>query len=176
MVTLRSLHFFYHSPGQIVFVNRCLQTPLDPPVALPQGKAGYLDAGAPPAGFRTAWSYSLFSSRTQNHSAISQPGSSLWSLGGLTQGLVYTLGSSMMICYLLYFSFFQLRLFYLLGAVEPPPEGFLTSLSYVCNSLDAQNHSAISHLGSSLWSFGGLTQTFVYDLGSSMMICCSSVS
>src|ERR1700688_1757800 len=54
--------------------------------------------GATPAGFRTTSSYALSSSRTQNHSAISQPGSSLWSLGGLTQGFVYALGSSMMIC------------------------------------------------------------------------------
>lgn len=53
------------------------------------------------------------------------------------------------------------RCVYLLGAVVPPPDGFLTSLSYVCNSLDAQNHSAISHFGSSLWSLGGLTQAFV---------------
>ena len=34
---------------------------------------------------------------------------------------------------------------YLPGSVELPPEGFRTSLSYVCSSLDAQNHSAISH-------------------------------
>src|SRR4029077_20364622 len=50
-----------------------------------------------------------------------------------------------------------LGLIYYYGLVDPPPEGFRTSLSYVSNSLDAQNHSAISHFGSSLWSFGGLT-------------------
>src|SRR5579871_3135938 len=37
----------------------------------------YLDAGATPAGFRTVSSYDLSSSGMQNHSAISQPGSSL---------------------------------------------------------------------------------------------------
>src|SRR5882757_1922193 len=62
---------------------------------------------------------------------------------------------------------------YLLGAT---PEGFLTWSSYVCSSDVAQNHSAISQVGSSLWSLGGLTQVLVYDFGSSMMICCSRVS
>src|SRR3979490_3097380 len=62
---------------------------------------------------------------------------------------------------------------YLVGAT---PEGFLACSSYACSSDVAQNHSAISQVGSSLWSLGGLTQTFVYDLGSSMMICCCRVS
>jgi hypothetical protein len=78
--------------------------------------------------------------------------------------------------FIFFTSKFYLRFVYLPGSADLPPDGFLTSLSYVCNSLDAQNHSAISHFGSSLWSFGGLTQTFVYDLGSSMTICCWSVS
>src|SRR5580692_11841639 len=55
----------------------------------------------------------------------------------------------------------SLTFIYLLGCAVAPPEGFLTSLSYVCNSLDAQNHSAISHFGSSLCNFGGLIHSFV---------------
>jgi hypothetical protein len=58
----------------------------------------YLGEGATLAGFLTTSSYALSSSKTQNHSAISQVGSSLWSLGGLTQAFMYDLASSMMIC------------------------------------------------------------------------------
>src|SRR5579863_2801611 len=65
---------------------------------------------------------------------------------------------------------------YLLGAAEIPPAGFLIVLLYAFSSSMTQNHSAISQVGSSLWSLGGLTQTFVYALGSSMMICISRVS
>src|SRR5580658_6931252 len=75
--------------------NQILPAPPEPPL-LP---ALYLlDAGTTPAGFRTTSSYALSSSAAQNHSAISQPDSSLWSLGGLTQGFVYDLGSTIVTC------------------------------------------------------------------------------
>src|SRR6266481_6678144 len=83
-----------------------------------------------------------------------------------------------LILYLLHFPclpFFPFQHIYL-GVVENPPAGFLIVSLYALSSSMTQNHSAISHVGSSLWSLGGFTQIFAYALGSSMVICNSNVS
>jgi hypothetical protein len=83
----------FHRPCSLcVFIRREIPEPIS------QHAKFYLCPGATPAGFRTTSSYALSSSGTQNHSAISQSGSSLCSFGGLIHGFVYALGSSMMIC------------------------------------------------------------------------------